>query len=81
MIKIQECYEVEDDEEYEILHRYISHEDILRFADWCKFYKDRGLEITEIKRENNELTISFGNVGDVVFDTIAFDIKPRVVRW
>ena len=45
MIKIQEYYEVESGEEYEIVHRYLSGEDVLRFADWCKFYEDRGQEI------------------------------------
>ena len=76
MIKIQECYEIEDGEEYEIIHRYLSGEDVLRFADWCKFYKDRGQEIIEIKRDFNKLRIFFGGA-----DFISFDVHPRIIGW
>ncbi len=76
MISIKEYYEIEDGEEYEILHRYLSDEDILEFAKHYRFYKSRGQNIIEIKRDFNKLRIFFGGA-----DFISFDVKNKTVRW
>lgn len=76
MIKIQEYYEVEDGEEYEILHRYLSDEDAVKLATACNFYAYRGQKIIEIKRDFDKLRVFFGGA-----DFISFDIKNRIVRW
>lgn len=76
MISIKEYYEIEDGEEYEILHRYLSDEDILEFAKQYKFYSSRGQKIIEIKRDFNKLRIFFGGA-----DFISFDIRPKHICW
>ena len=76
MIEISEFYEIEDGEEYEILHRYLSYEDILEFSKQYRFYNSKGQKITKIKRDFNKLCIIFGDEG-----FISFDVHPRVVRW